>query len=1801
MESKGKTPKNHHPSKSEDPTKAKPLVRMPHFVANLPVRNPGRIISGQSEEDDLKLESSSETITLLSPRKLIRTSNFSLGNNEDNNDGQSEPDEQFLIQATIARIRQRKGNRADQKYKTSGNLWDAVNESKEKLWQQMRASEGDLRIIHKDIKEQMELEQRKDSNPNNALINFGIKNLKKEEEEEEIKNEEIDRYQEEEEKIQQIIPEIRVQNVCIIDDNNGRYRKRKKDVRRMFSVPASKEDSGAHGFMEYLNANEDCPSKELISSLEKQESNSFNLSTFLNKKASSSLNVLVSSTNKNQKKKRRSIKHSTQDRKSLKNLIGKQGSEIKYKFFELCYGLRESSRLIYEIHKSMKDTQLLPVKEALQDFTKNIHPMIPLVDTLIKEISPSLIKTTLWEENNDLVGYCNWNDSEFIGNIFMMGNIFINTEFTIIERIYSLFDRKKADKTTKEYVFSVIDSEGDINALENMREFPLHEKVTKVFSSSDTTVLITESGGFYVIGGDLYAGCCVGEFRKISMWTGSYYIPSFQNHDIHKIACGTGYFIALSVAGDVFSWGANCVLVNDDDLIISYQLGHSSKSFVEKPHQIDIRGYTYDVACGHAHSVLLTTLGVYTFGYNASKQLGRDTESQLGIIPSSESWNAVQVTCGKNFTLLLTSKNKLIGWGANEYGQITGDVSSNYIIEQPIIMDNDLDICYLSAGFTHCIACTRSGELYAWGSNLLGELGISTNTKEKNKKIQLLLSSTGNSIENIFFTSVNCYGYSSTAITSSGEVYCWGLLKSKNFTHNQEKPRKLDSNIANQNFICNISCGISHLFLLSDNIGTEVLFMFKNACRYEGWYRISQMRLSLLSLSDPFLLIKSIQDRAIKSIINSNDDSISLRPFITVDNAYHQFNLAHDSDTLYHSIEIKNLSSKKIKVSTVFEPNSLNSNCYTINIIPNSFDLSKNSTITITIVLKSLILPPSTEASALFHFLVQPFESTTDIQQLSRYFIMIDIIPPYEEIINNNKNIHHPNNEKYNIISPDIAEIVHNQYVSAKQSINVLQKFIPNSILNIFSSSLSGSSEPPQKQYCETFKAAVIFLDVSGFTQLTSQMALLGDIGPEMISTHLNSYFGALIDTASKFGGELVKSAGDAIMCIFRSQSNENSNEIDYFDLAIRAVQCGLEIQSSHSIYDSNQGFTLTLHIGIGLGDLNLMIVGGINNQWMHLVAGEPINQLSTCVEISNSGEVVISKQCYVSIKEKIKVEKRTENDYLVLSFIDDYKPNINPLLEINVPIKAETALRCFIHPAILPQLDDNNENQQIIQVDELRKLTSIFVKIVTDSFNINDSDSNSYCYLLQEVFSCLQSCIIQYEGLVCQFLQDDKGIIFFAAFGVPPYSHVDDPLRAIRAAIDIYNNLLSIGVHCAIGVYTGFVFTGVVGSKKRHDYTVLGDAVNMAARLMGKAHQLNLGILCGKNTFEACNLRIEFEKLEPIQVKGKDETIQIYKPKLTKDSIEKKIIVKPTAFNIIGRKDEIILLTNKILELRNYYTPGISSFMQYKQDQLTKTIILEGSPGIGKSFLAKYLLRIAKKLKILYSIGDSKAINQITPYYTWRNVLLTLYKIQDKKPVKSPYISKNQRNSSKKDIIENDYLTLDDFLNELKSTMDPRYLPYLPLLYYIIPKFSEKFSDEEIKFVNSLASDERHYYINEIIKFSIERKSCQIPILIVLEDLQWMDEPSFRTFNTIASTTHCILIIITTRDVTDNQRKQLNMLSRDRTTHLVLNPLDDSDCTDIILKHVSFLFFSYLLLMYTKYKFYQFNHKYVKFYIILH
>ena len=703
----------------------------------------------------------------------------------------------------------------------------------------------------------------------------------------------------------------------------------------------------------------------------------------------------------------------------------------------------------------------------------------------------------------------------------------------------------------------------------------------------------------------------------------------------------------------------------------------------------------------------------------------------------------------------------------------------------------------------------------------------------------------------------------------------------------------------------------------------------------------------------------------------------------------------------------------------------------------------------------------------------------------------------------------------------------------ALQLVRNLGTYVPNVLLKY----MADNPEPPTKPNIQLFPASILFLDISGFTSLNERLAQLGPAGPELVSKHINSYFASLIKAVSEHGGDVLKFAGDALICMWSGNNNNNLNNDDNSnqtkELTLRAIQCGFDIQTRLAKYDSNEGFSLTLHIGIGSGDLLSLWVGS-EGSWEYLVSGEPLAQLRTAVDNSNSGEVVISKECWKLVNDVCEGEPR-ENDYYISKIL---KPlPIERLKSIkNWPrADAEASLRCFIPLAVQASI----ESQQTQGWgNELRIATILFVKLNTD---IPNNTKEIYLSSINSVLCCMQKTVFKYEGMIRQFLADDKGTVLIAAFGLPPYCHLEDPLRGIKAALEIHNDLKNLNMDSSIGVTTGQVYCGSVGCPVRQEYAMVGDVVNLSARLMVAAYKQNVHILCDQSTYESSASTVSFNILEPIMVKGKKNPINIYQPIADKREGEKRY--KYNRLDIVGH-----------LNIRKTIKSFILKLTEEEKSSISKGgIVIEGISGIGKSVLCQYTISLCKRRKLLVCYGSGDRFQKSISFYPWRSILLDLAGITN---VYSKNSSLNRLNNQLLKYI----LNLENEYNG-KTMKDS-----LPLLNDIFGSTGKTFIDEN-DFTLSLHKEERNYYIARLLNYIVSNEALKNPFVLIMEDIQFIDSESIKLLSTLANTCSSILIFTTIDEKASSIPIYQDLLSAPNMLNIEIPALSEQEVNELLQK----------------------------------
>ena len=242
----------------------------------------------------------------------------------------------------------------------------------------------------------------------------------------------------------------------------------------------------------------------------------------------------------------------------------------------------------------------------------------------------------------------------------------------------------------------------------------------------------------------------------------------------------------------------------------------------------------------------------------------------------------------------------------------------------------------------------------------------------------------------------------------------------------------------------------------------------------------------------------------------------------------------------------------------------------------------------------------------------------------------------------------------------------------------------------------------------------------------------------------------------------------------------------------------------------------------------------------------------------------------------------------------------------------------------------------------ERKVVTALFADVVGSTTLAESMDAEDWTQIINEAFDLMSKAIFRYEGTIAQ-LQGDALLAFFGA----PVAHEDDPERAVRAGLDMIEAIKEYaaqlkrthGIDFAIraGINTGPVIVGNVGSDLRYEYTALGDAVNVAARVQTAAQPTD--VLISAMTQRYVEPVFDFEDLGDVQVKGKSEPVHLYRVTQLKAEAGPKRGLSAVGLSspLVGRATELKTLTDLF---------GVA-----KAGRGRLAMIL-GEPGLGKSRL---------------------------------------------------------------------------------------------------------------------------------------------------------------------------------------------------------------------------------------------------------
>ncbi len=280
----------------------------------------------------------------------------------------------------------------------------------------------------------------------------------------------------------------------------------------------------------------------------------------------------------------------------------------------------------------------------------------------------------------------------------------------------------------------------------------------------------------------------------------------------------------------------------------------------------------------------------------------------------------------------------------------------------------------------------------------------------------------------------------------------------------------------------------------------------------------------------------------------------------------------------------------------------------------------------------------------------------------------------------------------------------------------------------------------------------------------------------------------------------------------------------------------------------------------------------------------------------------------------------------------------------------------------------------QDAMVGERRVITMLFCDVKGSTAAAEKVDPETWTGIMNGIFEFMIRPVYKYEGTVPR-LMGDAILAFFGA----PIAHEDDPQRAVLAGLEIQEGIkeyadeihLKHGLEFAlrVGINTGLVVVGAIGSDLRMEYTAIGDAINLAARMEQTAVPGTVQI--SDETHKLVAPFFDFEALGEVEVKGKAAPIKTYRPLGLKKSPGHLRGLDGLTSPLVGREVQLGLLNQQLKQLQN----GAGS-----------VVAVIGEAGLGKSTLIAELKKSNDGL--IWLRGDAVSYARSVSYFPWRQIV---------------------------------------------------------------------------------------------------------------------------------------------------------------------------------------------------------------------
>lgn len=615
----------------------------------------------------------------------------------------------------------------------------------------------------------------------------------------------------------------------------------------------------------------------------------------------------------------------------------------------------------------------------------------------------------------------------------------------------------------------------------------------------------------------------------------------------------------------------------------------------------------------------------------------------------------------------------------------------------------------------------------------------------------------------------------------------------------------------------------------------------------------------------------------------------------------------------------------------------------------------------------------------------------------------------------------------------------------------------------------------------EDLHGAVLFADLAGFTALGEALAESGTAGGESLHELLNGHFAILIDRIAAAGGEVTTFAGDALAAVFDGRRRASE------ELAARVLTCAAEMQDALTAfagqYTTGLGIRPHMKVGLGAGTVTRALVGQADLWVLHVLAGIALERAVGAQRQCRQGEVVADPGLVAALPGPPRSTRR--GDWYVLG-----------------PDGSGNRMRTPSPP------------RTHALVDEHRLVTTVFLALPEMGV---PQDGGAR---LQHYLGTAMPVIRRHGGDLRQVDAGDKGYQLVMGFGAPR-TGADDAERAVACCLELVGLP---GAPARAGVATGLAFCAEVGTPTCREYVVLGDSVNVAARLAqtGRPGQVRVDAA----TAARC-AAFRLRKLPPLPVRGRQAFVETHLVHGLRETPGRSPgLATPRCALFVGRAEELA-------EAR-----GARDSAGRGQGRV---LLVTGEPGVGKSRLVAQLTAETRgpgsdRTRGVVATGGGGVPGDARPYLAWRSIFRSLLLVPRQR---APGPSAVQ--------------------GVLRAAGADERAPLLGAVLGVeVP---------DNPFTTSLTPGERADATRAVALDCLRRSCARSPVTLVVDDAQWLDELSKELLTHLAVNIADlpVLIVVVARDEPGTAMLLARLRSAPSVVSLALTGLGGTEAEELV------------------------------------